>query len=299
MNRQVFFDDVRQTVFRGRMSQTQVEGMERLLDVWEEYYASDYDDRFLAYNMGTSYHETAHRMQPIMEMGGRRYFNKYDIHHNPRKARMLGNTEPGDGYKFRGAGDVQNTGRRNARFASEKLNEAFGLNVDFEENPELRLDPFYSAHSLFLGNIQGWWTGKKLTQYIRTKADYRNARRVVNGTDRARLIAGYAVAFEEALEKAREADAVQVVAKDNWKPPTTGKPMRESTTAYASLGSMGTAAGTAAAASGAAAETWDNVNLIFGSVPVVVLLWGGAGLITILSGYIIYERFWKSRQEGV
>lgn len=45
------------------------------------------------------------------------------------------------------------------------------------------------------GCAEGWFTGKKLADY----PDYRNMRRVVNGTDRADTIAGYAVAFERAL----------------------------------------------------------------------------------------------------
>lgn len=50
---------------------------------------------------------------------------------NPRKARELGNTQPGDGFRFRGNGVLQTTGRNNHR----RMGEACGL--DFEENPEL------------------------------------------------------------------------------------------------------------------------------------------------------------------
>jgi len=50
---------------------------------------------------------------------------------NPRKARELGNTQPGDGFRFRGNGVLQTTGRNNHR----RMGEACGL--DFEEKPEL------------------------------------------------------------------------------------------------------------------------------------------------------------------
>ncbi len=50
---------------------------------------------------------------------------------NPRKARELGNIQPGDGFRFRGNGVLQTTGRNNHR----RMGEACGLN--FEEKPEL------------------------------------------------------------------------------------------------------------------------------------------------------------------
>ena len=50
---------------------------------------------------------------------------------NPRKARELGNTKPGDGYRYRGNGVLQTTGRGNHR----RMGDACG--VDFEGNPDL------------------------------------------------------------------------------------------------------------------------------------------------------------------
>lgn len=54
---------------------------------------------------------------------------------NPRKARELGNTEPGDGFRYRGNGILQTTGRGAHRTAGE----AVGL--DFEGHPELVTAP--------------------------------------------------------------------------------------------------------------------------------------------------------------
>lgn len=58
---------------------------------------------------------------------------------NPRKARELGNTQPGDGWRYRGGGLLQTTGRENYRRMGEKCG------VDFEEHPELVLS---AAHAL-------------------------------------------------------------------------------------------------------------------------------------------------------
>jgi hypothetical protein len=87
-------------------------------------------------------------MQPIKERGPVSYFNKYEP--GTKIGKLLGNTQKGDGYRFKGEGHVQNTGRRNAAFASKRLNEVFGLNIDLVKNPEKRGDPFSSAQSLFL-----------------------------------------------------------------------------------------------------------------------------------------------------
>lgn len=191
-----FFDAIR-PLFGSSLTVGQVEGMENLLDVWEAHYAFDPIEH-LAYDLGTAFHETARTMQPIQERGERAYFAKYES--GTAIGRRLGNTEPGDGYRFRGEGHVQNTGRANARKASERLNAAFGYGVDLEAQPELRGDPVISAHSLILGNREGWWTGKKLADYL--PGDWAGARRVVNGTDRAALIAGYGKRFLSALTSA-------------------------------------------------------------------------------------------------
>lgn len=50
---------------------------------------------------------------------------------NPRKAKELGNTQAGDGWKYRGNGIMQTTGRGNHRRMSEKV----GLGDLFERDP--------------------------------------------------------------------------------------------------------------------------------------------------------------------
>jgi hypothetical protein len=54
---------------------------------------------------------------------------------------------------------------------------------------------------------EGWFTGRRLGDYLRPGRvpDYIGARRVINGQDRAALIAQYARQFERALTQARVA----------------------------------------------------------------------------------------------
>lgn len=59
---------------------------------------------------------------------------------NPKKARELGNTRPGDGWKGRGIGMMQSTGFG----AFRRLGQKLGLGDLFYDNPDLILDPRYA-----------------------------------------------------------------------------------------------------------------------------------------------------------
>lgn len=209
LNGRAFFDAQRGgAMFPRDFSLDQVAGIDNLLDVWERYFVAD-SDSLLGYNLGTSFHETAGTMQPITDRGSRAYFDKYEP--GTRLGKVLGNTALGDAYLFRGEGHVQNTGRANALKATRGINELFRLGIDLVAHPEQRGDPFISAISLFLGNKEGWWTGKDLLDYIdgipeseaEDLREFVQARRVVNGTDKAEKIAGHAMEFYKALVKAR------------------------------------------------------------------------------------------------
>lgn len=139
--------------------------------------------------------ETGFRFQSITESGGKLgklYFAKYEF------KKSLGNTQTGDGYKFRGRGFVQITGRNNY----DKLGKLLGL--DLINNPDLALDPDTAAKILVIGVRDGIFTGVKLSKYINANlVDYYNARRVVNGTDKASVIEDDSHRFELALKAAQ------------------------------------------------------------------------------------------------
>lgn len=197
MNRKVFFDHVRTSLFNGRMQQHQVDGLNTLLDEWNE---TGFTNRqWLAYCLATAFHETAFTMQPIKERGGVSYFRRmYDINGDrPDKARELGNDQPGDGARYAGRGYVQLTGKRNYRRASQ------ALGIDFVRDPDRVMEPDIAAHILYVGMEQGWFTTHDLHDHINERQrDYWNARRIVNGTDKAGAIADYAIRFEAALDAA-------------------------------------------------------------------------------------------------
>ncbi|HEX8248829.1 MAG TPA: hypothetical protein VF599_11685 [Pyrinomonadaceae bacterium] len=187
INRKFFFDHVRTSLFGKSLTQKQVEGITAILDEWEAKHTRK-DDRWLAYMLATVYHETDKKFQGIEEYGPDSYFKKYD------GRKDLGNTQPGDGLRFKGRGFVQITGRLNYT----KFSKILG--ADLVGNPKLALDLENCVKILFYGMTNGTFTGKKLSDYFSaTQEDWVNARRIINRLDKANLIAGEAQRFYAAL----------------------------------------------------------------------------------------------------
>lgn len=72
--------------------------------------------------------------------------------------------------------------------------EKFGkiLKFDLLNNPELALNPIVGAKIAVLGMRDGLFTGVNLERYFNdTRTDAINARKIINGTDKADLIASY------------------------------------------------------------------------------------------------------------
>lgn len=94
------------------------------------------------------------------------HFHKYEMKYNPKKAEALGNTEPGDGWKYRGRGYVHLTGRYNYA----KAGEALGL--DLINNPDLASIHKYAAR------IAIWYWMKRVRP--KYKGNFDNTTRAIN-----------------------------------------------------------------------------------------------------------------------
>lgn len=199
INRKFFFDRVRSNLFTGKLSAGQVNGLTFILDVWEAAHAKK-DDRWLAYALATAFHETAFTMQPIHEFGGKKYFfEMYDRGgKRPNFAiNVLGNNKPGDGVLFHGRGYVQLTGRRNYTV----MEKAFKVDLTSGGNAaDNVLNAELAAKIMFKGMEEGIFTGKSFGDFFnKTAEDWKNARKIINGLDRAEKIAVYGKEFYGAI----------------------------------------------------------------------------------------------------
>ena len=75
------------------------------------------------------------------------------------------------------------------------------INVDLANNPDLALEPKNAANILIAGMLTGAFTGMSLSRCIKTgeTQEFVNARKIINGTDRDKLVAGYAVKFLDCI----------------------------------------------------------------------------------------------------
>lgn len=179
IDRKIFFDNVRHQPFPGALSATQVGGCNAILDEAER---RKFDLRWTAYCLATTYHETDKTMLPIAEYGR-------------GKGRAYG--EAINGRVYYGRGYVQLTWIKNY----ETMGKIIGF--DLIGNPELALDPLIASRVMFEGMIRGSFTGKKLVDYFNDGlTDWVNARKIINGLDKAETIASYARQFHGALIRA-------------------------------------------------------------------------------------------------
>lgn len=247
MNRTTFFAYVRRAPFGGRLSQSQVDGLNQILGEWERRALRD--DRWLAYMLATTFHETAATMQPVRERGGEAYLRakKY--------------------YPWVGEGLVQVTWEANHRkFGATKPGQLMTWPI--------------ALRALFDGMTKGMFTGKKLADYFGTSLDDPvNARRIVNGTDKAKLIAGYHRNFLDAIRAAEAEQPADVKAED-------AKPDDVPVSQSGSAGTIAVSTGAAAATSLIAAIQNPWALAAFA----LILVAGGVGLWLVMSGRLTINR---------
>jgi hypothetical protein len=174
INRQKLFDEARASMF-GVIDQSQVDGINAVIDEWEQL-TNLTDTRQLAYILGTIRHETAGTMQPVTEHGGEKYLRSKSY------------------YPYYGRDLVQTTWKPNY----QRVKDFTG--VDVVTHPELIGQMPLAAKVAIHFMTHGYYTGRKLSDYFNDHTeDWKNARRIINGLDRAELVASYAQKFYQGL----------------------------------------------------------------------------------------------------
>ena len=203
-DRKFFYDNVRASLFGGTLTQSQVDGMNYLLAVWEwgfEVNNPNDGTMWLAYALATFFHETAQTMQPIEEYG---------------KGAGKSYGKPTGPYSqcYYGRGHVQLTWEANYKNGQQYLKDRYNKSVHIYPDASKMLDSETSALISYDGMVYGWFTGVGLPKYLsksRGIEDPVNARRIVNGTDCAQQIANYYWKFKSALKQVPAAQTVAVM----------------------------------------------------------------------------------------
>ena len=139
MNLKKFYDSVRKDI---QLTDANVVGFDKVLSYLEQH-----EDNLqqAAYIIATAFWETGRTMQPVKEA--------YWLSEDWRKKNLRY-------FPYYGRGYVQLTWDYNYKKASDY----FG--IDFVKNPDLVMKPEYALPILVVGMNEGWFTGKKLNDYI-------------------------------------------------------------------------------------------------------------------------------------
>lgn len=173
----------------GKITTPQFEGMQAKL---EAFAAAGSPLAYVAYGFATSFHETGQKMQPVTEIGRGR-------------GKPYGVPGKHGGQVPYGRGDVQLTWDGNY----EKADDELGLNGALLDDFNLALNTEISARIMVRGMTEGWFAGDKVGRHkfarylpakgLVTSQQFTAARRIINGIERAEMVAGYAMPFQRAL----------------------------------------------------------------------------------------------------
>lgn len=123
----------------------------------------------LQFDINTPLREAAFVAQLAHESGEFRYVEELASGAAYEGRIDLGNTQPGDGVRYKGRGLIQITGRANY----QKLSDYFG--VDFVANPEWLETPEWACQSA------GWFWHTRNLNVLADREDFRAITKKING----------------------------------------------------------------------------------------------------------------------
>ena len=174
INRAVFTSYIRKAPFGNRISQAQLDGTNDVLDYWEANHQYE-DHRWLAYILATNFHETGGYMLPIKE-------TVYPSH------------------KDKNPSDKEVIRRLDNAFKSGRLK---GVKTPYWRNGYFGRGRVQITHK---ENYQKFG--------IADNVDKALARRIVNGTDDAALIAKYYENFKDSIEASFKTEKEETIREE-------------------------------------------------------------------------------------
>lgn len=228
MDKKVFLSSLRTTLYPSGLSAATIDVLDRILA-----HSGDLTNAEVAYCMATTYHEVGPTLQPRREsmnysVGGllktfsRKRISDADARRLGRRKgekalpvarqreianilyggewgrKNLGNTQPNDGWDFRGGGFAQTTGRANFKRISAMVG------YDLTKDPDAIVRPEIAVTALIKAMKSGTYTGKRLSDYDLPQ-QFSSARAIINadGAVNGAKIARHATAFLNALDVAK------------------------------------------------------------------------------------------------
>jgi putative chitinase len=184
-NPKAFFDHLRDGLMGPQLDPDEVSGTNEILAAMAGLPIS-----YCAYALATAWHETAAKMQPVREA--------FWLSEAWRKKHLRY-------WPWYGRGYVQLTWQENYARADDEL----GLEGTMLEEPDRAMEPDIAARIMRAGMLEGWFAGDRhgrhtFAQHLpengnASEAQFKSARRIINGTDRDLQIARYANFFQGAL----------------------------------------------------------------------------------------------------
>lgn len=173
------------SLFGVELTQLQQDSIHAIMDNWTIY--GDENPQHLAYIFATAYWEGSRLIE--LPSGHKRFERIVPVKEIGWEIRPYAQKDPQTGLFYFGRGFVQLTWRGNYLKAGKLIGK------DLVNNPDIMLQVGPAAEVLVRGMMIGLFTGKKLSDFT----DYVEMRRIINGTDRAQAIAGFALEFEKII----------------------------------------------------------------------------------------------------
>lgn len=183
VDRDFFFASVKKSLFGNKFNQTQIDGMNAILDACE---AEDFDFKpYFAGPLATCYHETGRTMKPVREG-----FATSDAQARAAVAHLFARGKISKNYALPEANGLSYYGR-----GFPQLTHGFNYKAqakrtgyDLYNNPDLMLRQDVSAKVLVMGMRYGDFTKKSMAYYAAGGAyDYYGSRAIING-DKNRIV---------------------------------------------------------------------------------------------------------------